>query len=162
MVVHGYSHLSVGLLRRLASAGQFPSDIPITLMMAMRRVRTGTPMSSDVAAKLIRHATSLPNCVIDGFPASLEHLDLLPADTVYGVVWTPCMIRESRLNARSDSTKRIWTPGRHSEREQTLAALIARARGKGKTLFLPNRAQGEPAVRELAAIFAEKVKTGLR
>lgn len=135
----GYKHISVGLLRRLASSNEFPSDVPAVLMLALRRATAGAALSSDVARKLVRHASQFENVVLDGFPASLEHLALLPADSVFVVVWSPRAVRAERLLVRSESSKRLWTPGRNSERETILPLLIRQLRKQHSVLFFPNR-----------------------
>lgn len=146
----GIKHISVGLLRRLASAGEYPSDIPVSLMMAMRRTRAGEPLPTDTARKLLKFALQSPNCILDGFPASPEHFDLLPDTTHFGFVWAPKELRNTRLNSRSESSKRIWTPGRHSERERLLPALTMKARKTGRCVFLPNHCDGVETIIQLA------------
>lgn len=138
MCKRGFTHLSVGLLRRLAVEKTYPSDVPFILMTALRRHRPGAPLPTEVAQKFIAHAQSLKNCVVDGFPASIEHLSLLPKDAVLVLVWAPKQIREQRLEARSQSTKRIWTPGRPSERESSLNTVLKAARKDRKIIFLSN------------------------
>ena len=135
----GYTHLSVGLLRRLAAHNEFPSDVPAVLMLALKRANAGGSLSSDVAKKLIRHASQFENVVLDGFPTSLEHLDLLPADVIFAVVWSPHHIRAQRLAARSETSKRLWTPGRSSDRETMLPLLIRNLRKSRQVVFVPNR-----------------------
>lgn len=154
----GYTHLSVGLLRRLAGQGQYPADVPALLMTAMRRAQPGRPLDPDTCRKLLKHALSLPNCVIDGFPASREHLALLPTDSAIGVVWTPRSIREDRLVLRAAGSLRQWTPGRHSERESALASVILAARLTDRLLFVANRDSGNAAIAALAKRVAELVR----
>lgn len=154
LALRGYLHLSVGLLRRLANAGEFPVDIPVTLMMAMRRAIPGEALSLELSSKLLKHATSVPNCVIDGFPASTGHLQLLPPNTLIGLVWSPRSVRETRLNHRAQTSQRLWTPGRPSERERSLAAIVAESRRLRSTIFLPNRQDGIESIRSLASRIA--------
>lgn len=149
LVVHGFQHTSVGMLRRLAQASQFPSDVPAALMMAMRRERAGSPMSAPTAQKLIDYAIKAPKTVLDGFPSCVEHLVLLPLDTVFCVVWTPAQLRQQRLEHRSDTTKRVWTPGLHSEREATLPVLLSTLRRTRRCIFVSNSSTQDAAVAEL-------------
>ena len=134
----GFRHTSVGMLRRLAQAAQFPSDVPAALMMAMRRERAGTALSTATAKKLVDHAQRVPDAILDGFPSCEAHLDLLPPDAVFCLVWTPARIRLQRLERRSEVTKRVWTPGLHSEREATLPGLILAIRRTRRCTFIPN------------------------
>ncbi|MFC5550224.1 AAA family ATPase [Massilia aerilata] len=146
LVPHGFQHTSVGVLRRLAKASQFPVDVPAALMMAMRRERAGSPMSALTAQKLVDHAAASPKAVLDGFPSSVEHLALLPAHTVFCVVWTPAKLRLQRLKHRSDTTKRVWTPGLHSEREATLPVLLWTLRRTRRCIFVSNSSTPRDAV----------------
>lgn len=144
LIAYGYQHTSAGMLRRLAQAGQFPSDVPAALMMAMRRERAGSAMSASTATKLIEHATRSPKAILDGFPSCVEHIALLPADTVFCVVWTPALLRLQRLERRGEISKRVWTPGLHSEREAALPGLIVTLRRSRRCIFVVN--DSTPAV----------------
>jgi dephospho-CoA kinase len=149
LIAHGYQHTSVGMLRRLAQASQFPADVPAALMMAMRRERAGTAMSAPTAKKLVDYATKAPIGVLDGFPSCVEHVAMLPDDTVFCVVWTPAQLRLQRLEHRSDTTKRLWTPGLHSEREASLPVLLSSLRRTRRCIFVSNGATPAAAVAEL-------------
>jgi dephospho-CoA kinase len=151
MIAHGFQHASVGMLRRLAQAGQFPSDVPAALMMAMRRERAGTALSTSTARKLVEYATRSPKAILDGFPSCVEHIDLLPAGTIFCVVWTPAQLRQQRLERRSETTKRVWTPGLHSEREAALPGLISALRRSRRCVFVANDATREAAIGRMLA-----------
>lgn len=153
LTLHGYQHTSVGMLRRLAQAGEFPSDVPASLMFAMRRERAGMPMSSNTARKLVDHAMRDHNAILDGFPSSVEHLSLLPEATIFCVVWAPKSLRLERLEQRAQTSKRLWTPGVHSAREASLPSLIWALRQSRKTIFVANCSGREDAVNR----FLEKV-----
>lgn len=139
----GVGHVSVGLLRRIAQDGHFPSDVPATLIMALRKSRPGQPMTKDVAEKLIKFALSFNHCVIDGFPSFVEHLDYLPSSTKFVYVWTPTSTRIERLEHRSNSSQRLWLAGGHSLREQELPRLLKILRKEKNLFFLKNANQGE-------------------
>lgn len=156
LVAHNFQHTSVGMLRRLAQSAQFPSDVPAALMMAMRRERAGNPMSISTARKLIDYATKSHHAVLDGFPSSIEHIELLPVDAVICVVWTPMHLRLQRLAYRNETTKRLWIPGLHSEREVVLPALIYVLRRRRRCLFIANDSTRELAVSCLLAKLAGK------
>lgn len=151
MIAHGFQHASVGMLRRLAQAGQFPSDVPAALMMAMRRERAGTALSTPTARKLVEYAIRAPRAVLDGFPSCVEHIDLLPAETIFCVIWTPAQLRLQRLERRSETTKRVWTPGLHSEREAALPGLISALRQSRRCVFVANDTTREAAVARMLA-----------
>lgn len=147
MSEYGYQHTSVGMLRRLARSAQFPSDVPASLMMAIRREKAGAALSLPSARKLIHYACAVPNVVLDGFPSCLEHIPLLPPESVFCLVWTPAPLRLQRLEHRSDTTRRIWTPGQHSERETSLPGLLRELRQSRRCIFVANDATPEAAAR---------------
>lgn len=149
MVAHGYQHTSVGMLRRLAQASQFPADVPASLMMALRRERAGRQMSEATAVKLIEYAGKASKPILDGFPSSVDHIRLLPPDAVFCLVWTPAQLRLQRLQHRSDTTNRIWTPGLHSEREATLPLLLATLRSTRRCIFISNAASRDVAAAKM-------------
>lgn len=95
-------------------------------------------MSTPTAKKLVDYAIKAPKAVLDGFPSCVEHIALLPGDTVFCVVWTPALLRLQRLEHRSDTTKRLWTPGLHSEREASLPLLLSTLRRTRRCIFLSN------------------------
>lgn len=138
LALQGYRHISVGLLRRLARSGQYPSDVPAGLISAMGRERPGTLLSRSTAQRLVAYACSALPTILDGFPASPAQVELLPPDTIFCVVWTPHALREIRLEGRAATTKRQWTPGRASERETALPQLISHLRKNHRGLFLKN------------------------
>lgn len=134
----GYHHISVGLLARLARSGQYPADVPVPLIAAMRRAKAGSTLPDAISLRLLDYAAGFDKCVLDGFPASLSHLRLLPSLTTIGLVWVPKHERQERLTLRGEQTKRLWTPGRQSERELALPALLWQSRRQFKTVFIPN------------------------
>lgn len=138
LALRGYHHTSVGMLRRLARNGQFPIDVPAALITAMRRERPGSVLSEPTARKLVSHVVSHPFAVLDGFPSGVDHLALLPDDTIYCLVWTSSTLRALRLDQRSATSARIWTPGQASARESSLPSLITSIRQARRCLFIRN------------------------
>lgn len=138
MRAHGFRHISVGVLRRLAQNGTFPSDVPFSLMMMLKRVRAGQPLPDDVAAKVLGYAHETKHCVIDGFPACTRHIDMLPPDSRIVYVWAPRPQLDKRLAERAQTTVRAWTPGRHSERDAMLSEVALRARKTGRLIWVAN------------------------
>lgn len=145
----GYRHISVGLLRRLAQSKQYPSDVPAVLISSMRRERPGALLSLPTARRLVEYACASSLTVLDGFPAAPEQIALLPADTIFCVVWTPHSLRGERLEGRAATTRRQWVPGRASEREATLPRVISHVRHSRRCLFLRNVGSVEAVVAEL-------------
>jgi adenylate kinase family enzyme len=126
---HGFAHWSMGLLRRLASRRTFPTDIPPSLLLALGREPAGQGPSAQTAALLMELANARRNVVIDGFPTSSEHLDLLPRDAVLLYIWTPERVRLERLERRGLESRRQWAPqSRRSAREAQLASILWAAR----------------------------------
>lgn len=146
----GYVHLSLGLLRRLATAGKYPSDIPVSLMLSIRRMRPAMPLPTDVIRKLLAHASGCERCVIDGFPTSIEHLSILPKSTKIVYVWTPTLSRMERLRKRADNSQRQWTTGLSSHRDHSLPYLLREMRKRGSFRFISNRLDGAEEVEQLA------------
>jgi hypothetical protein len=149
LVGHGYRHVSVGLLRRLALYNHYPLDVPVTLISAMRREKAGALLSPLTAERLMAHISAGPLTVVDGFPADAAQLSLLPRDTVFCVVWTPATLRAERLENRAATSKRQWTPGRPSARELALPALITEVRRSHRWLFIRNSGSIEATVAKL-------------
>lgn len=138
MRANGFVHLSVGALRRIAQHRQFPADVPYPLMLELRRASAGAPLNEAASRMLLGHAQAQANCVVDGFPASVEHLAMIPAVARIVAIWAPTGARERRLEARSAATKRIWTPGQHSMREAALSGVMRAARASGRLEYVRN------------------------
>lgn len=62
--------------------------------------------------------------VCDGFPSQFEQLPMIPTGS--SVVHLHCTdrMREARLDHRASQTKRQWTPGLSSERDNDLPLLL--------------------------------------
>lgn len=134
----GFQHISLGLLKRFARNGLYPSDIPLPLMLELKRQKSNSILPLSLAQKLVQWIQSFPRCVIDGFPASPEHLPLLPEHTVIVYVYTPRIERERRLKIRSENSRRLWIPGGKSLREAALPELVVACRHSFVTIFLKN------------------------
>jgi adenylate kinase family enzyme len=128
LAARGYLHLSIGLLRRLARSGSYPTDIPAVLLAAIGRSKPGAPLPLEVANRLLVFANSSPLVVIDGFPASIDHISILPSDSLIGLVSTRKRARISRLMHRAAISQRQWIEGRESSREEALPTVIRSAR----------------------------------
>ena len=139
----GFQHISLGLLKRLARNGLYPNDVPLPLMLELKRQNSNSILPLPLARKLVQWIQSFPKCVIDGFPASPEHLLLLPEHTVIVYVYTPRTERERRLKIRSENSRRLWTPGGQSLREAALPELVVACRRSFVTIFLKNE---DPAI----------------
>lgn len=137
---HGYQHISIGALRRLALRNKIPADIPARLLFLMARHVPGTPLPEPAVALLIDHMQRCPRIVVDGFPATVAHLaalgDLSEWSFVYA--YAPRAARQSRLLARAETTPRGWVPGRTSERDLALPALCRELRVRTDLAFFNN------------------------
>ena len=138
---HGYEHISVGALGRLARKRQFVGNVPMKLQLLMLRHVPGTPLAGPAVDHLVEHVRSCGRVVVDGFPGSIDHLaalgDLQLWSFVY--VYAPKATRETRLIERAERTSRNWTPGGHSERDLALPALCRDLRAR-TTLHVFNNA----------------------
>lgn len=143
-------HLSVGLMRRLARRGAFPTDIPAVLIAAIGRSKPGEPLSMDVAKKLMTFVRTHPRVVVDGFPASLDHLTLLPHTARIGLVWTGKATRMERLLHRASISQRLWIEGRESARETELPRILRVARAKHQLMFIKNVQQDISTIQAVA------------
>ncbi|MFP3637492.1 hypothetical protein [Paraburkholderia sp. SIMBA_054] len=142
MTAQGYKHLSIGTLARLVKRHRRPADIPGKLLFELARHEPGTPLAPRAVDRLVEYITTLPRVVVDGFPATREHLaalgDLSEWSFVY--VYTPRQVRETRLVARAETTPRGWTPGGKSERDLALPPLCGALRESKSLSFFDNSA----------------------
>jgi hypothetical protein len=134
----GYQHLSIGTLRRLARRGELPSDVPVSLMLALRRIPSGELLPNALVEQCIKVACTSPLCVLDGLPATAAHIDLLPKDTLLVYLHTVQAVRISRLIARAEQTPRQWHPDSASNRDRELAVIAARLRAEQRLVFVRN------------------------
>jgi cytidylate kinase len=149
MVESGYQYVSIGMLRRLARSRQFPADVPAVLMTALARARPA-PLPLPLTQKFIAFAASKPHVIVDGLPASFEHISLIPPDALIAYVWAGKSARHDRLMERAKNTLRQWMPGRISVREEALASVVRGLRKKQGVLFINNSRPNANAPRELA------------
>lgn len=138
---HGYFHISVGALGRLARRRQFVSDVPMRLQLLMSRHEPGTPLAGQAVDHLVDHVRSRQRVVVDGFPGSTDHLAVLGDLELWSFVYvyTPKVIREARLMHRAEKTVRKWTPGGLSARDLALPHLCREIRER-TTLHVFNNA----------------------
>lgn len=146
---HGFKHVSVGMIRRLAQSRQFPVDIPVPLLISMKRAKPGQVLDAEATSQLLKFTKELGNCVIDGFPTVIEQLRSLPKETVFIYVGISKEVREDRLAFRAATSKRQWTPGLHSEREAALASLVKQIRANRKLIYVSNTLNKEIGMSEI-------------
>lgn len=147
---HGFKHISVGMIRRLAQSRQYPVDIPVPLLISMKRAKPGQVLDSKATSQLLKFTHELGNCVIDGFPTVVDQLQYLPNEAVFVYVGIAKAIRENRLVIRAATSKRQWTPGLHSEREAALASLVKQIRTDQKLIYVSNNLDSEYGISEIA------------
>lgn len=158
MTQYGYKHISVGMLRRIAKNGLFPSDVPASLMLALKKSRAGEPIPSTTAKKLSAWAMSLCNPILDGFPASPDHLEYLPSNTIIIVISSPAHLRHHRLERRAEQSRRAWVTNKFSERENILPQLVRIARKNHRVMLVPNRSDNHTDIAAIAEILCQKLK----
>lgn len=142
LIAHGYEHISIGAVARLARRNLNPSNIPGRLRIVLARHRPGSPLDPLAVSELLDHIRSRPRIVVDGFPASVEHLAAIGAldELIFVYVYTPRPAREARLIVRAQTTPRGWQPGGRSERDIALPALCRALRERGNLRFFNNAA----------------------
>ena len=142
LIAHGYEHIDVGAVSRLARRNLIPSNIPGRLRILLTRHVPGTPLDPLTVKELLEHIRSRPRIVVNGFPASVEHLDAIGAldELSFVYVHTPRPEREARLILRAQTTPRGWQPGGRSERDLALPNLCRSLRERGTLRFFSNSA----------------------
>jgi adenylate kinase family enzyme len=150
---HGWHHISLGDLGRLARKGRRPNDVSLRLMVCMATFRPGTPLPEVTIQAIVSEVTKNAHVrpvVCDGFPASAEHIRRLPAGSIVIELTCDPHVREHRLVARESQTLRKWTPGLPSLRDTALPDLAAAAANAGvRYLRVENTAEGQ---RSLSAV----------
>jgi adenylate kinase family enzyme len=135
---YGWRHICIGLLKRLSARHKLASGVPAPLLFGMRREKPGEPLSRALSEKLLLHAASFDICILDGFPATKEHVLLLPDKTILVVVAAPKPKRRERLIRRSRETQRKWATEKHSPRDVALPEVIASAKKRFCVFFVHN------------------------
>lgn len=124
---HGYLHISVGSLARLAKKRRLPVEFSHTFMVRLCAHLPGMPMSprliESLLAEISIHNQYRP-VVVDGFPASVDHVKTLPAACVVVNLSINESVRQERLIHRSQTTNRKWTPGMSSQRDDDLPEVV--------------------------------------
>jgi adenylate kinase family enzyme len=142
LMAHGYEHINIGAVARLARRNLNPSNIPGRLRIVLARHVPGSPLDALAVSELLDHIRSRPRIVVDGFPASVEHLAVIGAldELSFVYAYTPRRVREARLIERAQTTARGWQPGGRSERDIALPALCWALRERGHLRFFNNTA----------------------
>ena len=135
---NGWHHISVGFLRRLALNRQIVPGIPLSLVLSMGRLKPGEFLPCLLSKKLLEYALSFDVCVLDGFPASREHVMLLPEDAIICVLVSPKKVRKRRLLERAGATSRKWSEGRASARDDALPDMLRFAGQSHVVVFVRN------------------------
>lgn len=125
----GYTHWSVGDIRRRLRAGAPTDDLPPILVAAVRRARPDEPLALSAVRAILSAAEAVPLCAIDGIPDGAGHAGLFAAPWRVLHLRCPEDMRQHRLMLRAQQSSRLWLDGVHSARDaridQTLAALPA-------------------------------------
>lgn len=139
---HGFHHLSLGDIGRLARSMKIPREYSLRFVTAMARQEPATPLSPKVVSLLlaeIEHLRQFSPVSIDGFPAEPSHVHQLPTRSLLVHVVVPENIRQERLVKRSQDTKRQWIPGLRSYRDEALPVILTEA----SKLVLPVHNEGD-------------------
>lgn len=124
---HGYKHLSLGDLGRLARKQKRAAEYSLRLMCMLSGQSPGDPLREELVDALLKDVERLRltrPVSVDGFPAQSSHLALLPKDCAVVHLDVPQEVREARLQARSIMGPRKWTPGRPSLRDAELSEVL--------------------------------------
>ncbi len=120
----------MGDLGRSARRNRPVDGISIRTLVRLGKVCPGQPMTLDVAALLVNDLTRHTKVVCDGFPASPDHLQLIPVGSTLVMVRCDETLREHRLNQRALETSRAWTPGMPSERDGLVLDVFEAAKSR--------------------------------
>lgn len=124
---YGWHHVSLGDLGRLARRHQLPRDFPLRFVALLSGHQPGTPLRNELVEAMLRHIEQrrgLTPVSVDGFPSDVSHVALLPRDAVVVHVTLNEEDREMRLEQRSQSSKRMWTKGVLSSRDEALPVVL--------------------------------------
>lgn len=126
--VDGWRSYSVGDLGRSARRNRPVDGISIRTLVRLGQTQPGTPMSNQLAQMLMADLSKHTQVVCDGFPASPEHLQFIPAGSVLALVHCDETQRQQRLTQRAEDTSRTWTPGMPSQRDALVHEVFAESR----------------------------------
>jgi adenylate kinase family enzyme len=122
--VPGWRSFSVGDLGRSARRNHPVAGISIRTLTRLGQTSPGKPMTLDLATLLVSDLVKHNRVVCDGFPASPEHLQVIPAGSTVVLVSCKEDLRQERLTDRALSTRRSWTPGMPSERDELVSQVF--------------------------------------
>ncbi len=126
----GWRHISVGDFARKARRREKLADVPLSLLAELARQDPQQRMSPRLVGLLLGFINSWNGqapVVCDGFPSDPMHVSLLPPHA--RIIHVTCSERESRLKMRSETTRRLWTPGAPSRRDLALPLVLDAAGG---------------------------------
>lgn len=151
----GFEYMSIGDMGRLIRNKKLPSGLPPKFVRLLAAHEPGRSMEDDLIKSLldfILEKSKKTSIVIDGFPAEKHHVNLLPEGCFVVKVECKELDRASRLQIRSEQTKRKWTNGPLSIRDMNLDAVFEMAsnNSKIKSTNIPNTDSAELAARKIA------------
>lgn len=125
---HGWMHISLGDLGRLARSRRLPREHSTRFMGHLAAQLPGDRLSQPLIESLLgeieRHRQAGPVSV-DGFPAEPFHMGLLPPGSLVFHLEVPDAQREERLLNRGEHTVRQWTgKAQGSNRDKDLPLLL--------------------------------------
>lgn len=127
----GWRHISIGSLARLARKRRLPAEFSHQFMVRLSAYVPGLPLSprmiESLTAEVQRHQSLAPVSV-DGFPASPDHVALLPEGSRLFFFDIDEDTRQERLTKRAQETMRKWTPGLLSQRDLDVPFVVEAAK----------------------------------
>lgn len=151
----GWYHLSLGDMGRLARSMKRPAELSTRFMAAMAKQEPGQPLRDEVVQRLLDEIERLRTrwCLsVDGFPSEAAHVPLLPADSQLVLVEVDPRERERRLNHRTQTTARKWTPGMRSLRDEAIPHVLSAAGDRAR--HVKNEQDPEVAAQRILALFS--------
>ena len=124
---HGWLHISMGNLGRLARSMRIPCEHSIRFMTALSKQAPGQALTVEVVAQLLSEIERLRQSrpvSVDGFPSDPSHASLIPEKSTVMHIMVDELERETRLIRRAEETVRQWNPGQLSLRDQMLPSVL--------------------------------------
>ncbi|MCO4087455.1 MAG: AAA family ATPase [Limnohabitans sp.] len=149
---HGFKHMSLGDLGRLARQRKTAGDFSLRLMCLLVAQKPNQPLGHHLVDALLRSIHDMRQrqpISVDGFPAEPDHLKLLPAGSTVINFDVPDDVREARLTNRSEHGPRKWVQGGQSLRDASLPALLSE--GAGEIQTIDAKVDPQAVIRQLLA-----------
>lgn len=131
---HGWQHISLGDLGRLARSRRLPREFSVRLMGALGAQIPGARLSTKLVDALlddIQRIRMVRPVSVDGFPCEPYHLSRLPLGSRVVHLHVAEELRLARLEHRSSTTVRQWsTHSSPAPRDRDLPLILEALRGR--------------------------------